>query len=352
MKNSVLYKDFKELINREIPIRELQDSNILITGATGLIGSLLIKFLLYANEKINLNVSIFAIIRNEEKAKKVFKDYINIKQLHFINADLVQDDIVINEKIDFIIHGAAITTSKTMVSNPVETIKTSINGTSKILDLAVLKNVKSLVYLSSMEVYGQPQNLKCVSENDLGYIDISKVRSCYPESKRMCECLIHAYASQYSLKANVIRLAQTFGAGISKEENRVFAQFANSSIQNRDIVLQTNGMSEGNYVYTIDAMDAIFRVLLSGKKDSVYNVSNEESHTTIKDMAELVCKNISNNKIKVIINIPSDSEKLGYAPEVHMKLDASKMNELGWKAEVSLYESYQRLIEWMKEIEY
>ena len=352
MKNSILFKDFEELINRDIPFNEFKNTKILITGATGLIGSLIIKFLLYANYKMNLNVSIFAIIRNEEKAKQMFSDCYNINDLHFITADLLYDDILIDENIDFVIHAAAITTSKLMISNPVETIQTSINGTVKVLDLAISKKVKSFVYLSSMEVYGQPQNKNYVSEKDLGYIDIENIRSCYPESKRMCECLIHAYSSQYSLDGKIIRLAQTFGAGISKQERRVFAQFANSSIRNEDIILQTNGNSEGNYVYTIDAIDAILRVLLNGQRDSVYNVSNEQSHATIRDMAKLVAEDISENKIKVVINIPDNSEKLGYAPEVHMKLDASKVKELGWKPVVSLYDSYDRLIKWMKEIDY
>lgn len=158
------------------------------------------------------------------------------KNLHLIEGP--QENIKITTPDDFYIMRAIIDAKE---------------NAQAVLELAREKNA-AMVYVSSMEVYGNPNLTHEVSEEDYGYINLSNVRSSYPESKRMCECLCTAYASQYGVQVCTARLAQTFGAGILATENRVFAQFARSAISGSDIVLHTLGQSEGNYVYTSDAI--------------------------------------------------------------------------------------------------
>lgn len=343
----VLVEDFKKIAESELTMEDFRNKSFVITGATGLIGSLMVRFLLFANKEYGLKAKVMPVVRNQEKARKIFEEW-DTGELSYIVADLTKDKVEVEGACDYIIHAAAVTASKQMVSDPVGTIRTAIDGTQKMLDLAVEKKVKAFVYISSMEIYGQPKAEGKTAEKDLGYVDIGTVRSCYPEGKRMCECLCTAYASQYGVPVMSARLAQTFGAGILPTENRVFAQFARSVAERKDIVLHTTGESEGNYVYTADAIRAILTLLLKGKAGEAYNIANEESHSTIRGMAEMVTHEIAGDQISVVIDIPEDSASLGYAPPVKMQLDAAKMRGLGWNPEVSLKDSYQRMLRWMQ----
>lgn len=345
----VLINDFKEIVQNNHSLDKFKNSTFLITGATGLIGSLLIKFLLYIDKTLSSNITIIGLIRNEQKANEIFAEYSDNPHLKFLKHNLGTGKINCELPIDYIIHGASITQSKMMIEKPVETIKISVDGTKELLDLAVEKNVKSMIYISSMEAYGQPYTTAKVSENDLGFLDLANPRSGYPESKRLCEVLCNSYAAEYDLHVCSARLAQTFGAGVLPSENRVFAQFARSIINGEDIVLHTEGKSEGNYVYTADLINALLIMLLYGESGQAYNVANENNHMTIKQMAELVVDNFGNGKSKVVIDIPK--ENMGYAPDVKMWLSSQKLNELHdgiWKPNVDMVEMYRRLIEYLK----
>lgn len=344
---SILTEDFDTILDSELDVAKFSNQSIFVTGATGLIGSLLVKFLLYANQKKNLNIKIYAMIRNENKANNIFSNSVNDSHLKFVIANLGENDLKLDEHVDYIIHPAAVTQSKLMISDPVGTIKTAVNGTEEVLRFASEHKVKSMVYVSSMEVYGQFNSEAKVKETDLGYVDLTSARSCYPESKRLSELLCVAYSEEFNLNVNVARLAQTFGAGILPTENRVFAQFARSVIHSKDIVLHTEGNSEGNYIYTADAIKALLFLLLQGETKQAYNVSNNENHMTIRQMAEMVVKEFGTDGEKVIVDIPK--ENMGYAPETHMWLDNSKLTALGWKPTKGMKDSYKNLIAWMIE---
>lgn len=334
---SVLEEDLKYIANYSLPYEEMKETTVLVTGATGLIGVSIVRALVAIGD-----IKVIAHVRNREKAEEIYGALLQK------NVELYVDDITkeinVSEDIDYIFHCASITTSKTMIEKPVETICTSVEGTKNILELAKNKKSKSVIYVSSMEMYGAFNNLNHdVTEKDLGYVDNLKIRSNYPESKRLCENMCIAYMSEYNIPVKIARLAQTFGAGILPGENRVFAQFAKSAIKGKDIVLHTKGMSEGNYCYTRDCITGLLTILLKGKNGEAYNVSNPESHITIADMAYMVADKIAEGRIKVVFDIPSEN-KFGYAADTKMKLNSSKLQALGWKPEIGLEEAYKRMI--------
>ena len=202
-----------------------------------------------------------------------------------------------------------------------------------------------------MEMYGSFKNCSDdITEDKLGYIDPLKVRSNYPESKRLCENMCIAYHSEYGVSVKIARLAQTFGAGILSGENRIFAQFARSVVDKKDIVLHTLGQSEGNYCYISDAVLGVMAILLSGENGEAYNVVNPITHTTIADMAKMVCEKIAGGTIKVIFDIP-ESNQFGYAADTKLRLNSVKLQSIGWKPRIDLETAYRRMIEYIKETE-
>mgnify|MGYP005755143895 CR=1 FL=1 len=339
----VLQEDLDLIAKSDLPFEQLKGKTVFVTGATGLVGSFVVRALLCVNRMRDLQMTVLALVRDREKGKRFYGELCARDDLQLMQGDIL-NPLCVEQPVDFILHGASITNSKQMVTYPVETIRTAVNGTDNILAFAKQKAVQSMVYISSMEMYGAPDPaLESVSETDYGYVDVLQVRSCYPEGKRMSECLCAAYAHEHGVPVKIARLAQTFGAGVSKKETRVFAQFAKSYLDNTDIVLHTNGMSTGNYCYTRDCVLGLLTILLKGENGQAYNVTNEETNITIRDMAQMLAD--MNGKIKVVFDIPQDALQYGYAPPVQMKLSSKKLNELGWKAQVPLQQMYLKLME-------
>lgn len=346
--NEIMNKDFEMVCSlKYIDFNKLNNTTILITGATGLIGFTLTNILLNYSKKYSNGLKIVALVRNIEKAQKMYSDFLG-DNLKFVVSDITEK-ISLEEDIDYIIHGASQTSSKAFVTKPVGTIFTAINGTTNMLELAKEKKVKSFVYLSSMEVYGSPLTDEKITEDYCCNLDTMSVRTSYPESKRMCESICTAYYKEYNVPAKVLRLTQTFGPGVSYDDDRVFAEFARCAIEGRDIILHTKGETKRNYLYTADAVTAILTVLLSDKNGEAYNVANENTYCSIYEMAELVAEKCSKNNIAVKIEI-EDESKFGFAPTLKMNLDTSKLRSLGWNARTDIQDMFVRLIAYMKEV--
>ena len=341
--NNILKEDFTRILS-EYDFFELKDKSIFITGATGLIGSQLLRFLHYLNQNYGYKMELYALVRDKEKVVKFFGNELMDNSIHFVYGDVLSLP-QIDAGIDYIIHGASITASKQFIEKAVETIDIAVNGTLNLLKFAKEKNVVSFVYLSSMEAFGVTDGEGVVREEDLGYIDISNPRSSYMESKRMCENLCVCFAHEYGLNTKCIRLTQTLGAGIDYNDTRVVAYFARSVLEGSDIVLKTEGKSKRPILYSADAITAILTVLLKGKFGNIYTAANPQTFATIRETAEMVAGKIAEGKIKVVFDIDVPAE---YAPNLNLNLNVDKLCSLGWKPVVGLEDSYRRLIAGMR----
>lgn len=342
--NKILLEDFTQ-VAKKYDFSELKNSSVFITGSTGLLGSQLVLFLDYLNQIQNYKVNIYALVRSQEKAERVFGEA--FERLNCIYGDVLNLP-EISEKIDYIIHGASITSSRSFVDKCVETIDIAVNGTMNLLRFAKDKNVKSFVYLSSMEAFGITDGKGEVREKNLGYIDVLNPRSSYMESKRMCENLCVCFAAEYNVPAKMIRLTQTLGAGIDYNDTRVAAYFARCVLEKTDIVLKTKGETKRPILYTSDAISAILSVLLKGENAQVYTAANPETFVTIRETAEMIAGKIAHNEIKLSFDIHEVPAE--YAPNLNLNLNLNvdKLCSLGWMPIVGLQEAYERLIEGMK----
>lgn len=340
MKNKIYQEDMDFIANfPSITWDKLRNKSILVTGGTGLIGSTLINALLYANDKKALNLQVIALVRSLAKAQAMFGEN---KSLQYV-VGTVEDLSKIDMAVDYIVHGASPTASAFFVEHPVETIKTAVNGTLNFLELVLEKQVQGFVYLSSMEVYGAPHTDAVIPETQGTTVDTMSVRSCYPEAKRLCESLCASYASEYKVPAMAIRLAQTFGPGVAKDDGRVFAEFARCAMHKQDIALQTAGTSKRCYLYTADAVTAILTVLLSGKAGEAYNVANRETYCSIVGMAQMVADKLAGGKIEV--HVPTDGKhEQKFPPPHNLNLSTDKVQKLGWSADKGLVDMYKRMI--------
>jgi nucleoside-diphosphate-sugar epimerase len=350
--STVFSEDLEQIISDDlVHWKELQNYAILVTGATGLIGSVLIRVLSAASERHGLNLRIFGCGRNAAKGEILCREF----GIEFIGSD-IRKPLPIETlpfDLDYIFHCAAVTRSADMASKPVDVIATAVNGTKNILELAVERHCKSMVFLSSMEVYGQ-NTMPEVTESDLGGLNLSDPRSSYPESKRLCEILCGAYAAQYGLPVKIVRLARVFGAGTPNNDAdmRVASQFARKAMTGEDIELHTNGTSIANCCYTADAISGLLTILLKGKDGEVYNIANSAASMTVREMAELVATGVCGGRIKVVVKVPDDIAKRGYAPDVRYRLNVDKLNVLGWKARYGMKEMYRRMIaDWREDID-
>lgn len=346
--DEIIMQDLERIYaDKKIPWSDLEGKCILVTGATGLIGGAMIDALLYFGLQVDNPPEILALVRNMKKAKKRFGAQIEqCNNLKFVLGNVI-DPPSISQPLDFIIHGASQTASNDFVRRPVETIETTLHGTEKMLKLAQNKRIKSMVYLSSVEIYGNQKKGKRITEEISGAIPTQKLRSSYPLSKQMAENWCYSYAIEYQVPVKIARLAQTFGPGVDQLDERVFAEFARCAIEKRDIILKTKGKTERSYLYTVDAVRAILMVLLKGKNGHAYNIANETTYCSIYEMAHLVADIVKESFISVRYE-PPEATVSKYLNTHYLDIDTMKLQSLGWNAQYSLYDMYLRMIKSMQ----
>lgn len=323
----------------------LQGSTILVSGATGMIGSQIVEALVQLNREQQANITMVALYRNMAKRDEMFSHYIDEPGIIWLCQD-VASPVSYDGSVDYIVHTAGVTGgSKQHVDLPMRTISTALNGTINLLELARDKQSKGFVYLSSLEVYGKTDfNIQSIKETDGGYIDSMAVRSSYSESKRMCETICAAYAKQYQVPAKVVRLAPTYGAGASYQDGRVLCEFARCIIEHKDIVLRSLGDTIRNYCDVSDAVKAILTVLERGVSGQAYNIANMETEISIKGLAERFIALYPEAGVSLKFDLPKDIAQLGYNQTIQIRLDTKKLESLGWKPTVDLNAMIQNLV--------
>jgi nucleoside-diphosphate-sugar epimerase len=319
--------DINEILKMNLPWDRLKDKTILITGGTGLIGSIVVNVL------ARLACKIYVVCRNAKRANEMFDD----EHIYIIPHD-INEPLQINEHFDFILHLASNTHPVKYASEPIETILTNIIGLRNVLDLAD-ENTRVL-FTSSCEIYGENRNdVNMFDENYCGYINCNTLRAGYTESKRCGEALCQAYIKQKNLDIVIARLARIYGPSVLKDDSKVINQFLKNAKDREDIVLKSKGEQEYSFLYVSDAVSAIFTILLLGNTSEAYNVSDEKSNTKLKELARTIAE-LAGTKVK--FDLPSDTEKQGFSPVTKALLNNEKLKKLNWYAKYDIQKGIEK----------
>ncbi len=327
-------KEIRNIIEESIAIPKLQGKTIAVTGARGLIGSMLVDTLMYANHLKGLDCQVYGIVRDIEKAEKRFARFETDSHLKLIKADINTDEIQISQNIDYFIHGASNTHPVYYSTRPIETIRTNTIGTDRTLDFACKHQCQRYLFLSSVEIYGENRgDVDKFSEDYCGYIDCNTLRAGYPESKRVGESLCQAYRKERGLDCVIARIARCYGPGLLQEDSKALTQFLRNAVAGDDIVLKSEGKQLFSYVYVADAVDAIFFILTEGLDGSAYNVVGKDDGITLGELADLIAHKTIGN---VVYDLPNKSELDGYSKATKAVLNGRDLKNHGWEAKYSI----------------
>ena len=341
--NSHYMEDVHYVARLNLPWDKLKNKNLMLSGATGLIGSFLVDVLLEKNQLDNLNCHVYALGRNEEKAKIRFCKYVSDEHLHFIAYD-VKEPLVYKEgnKIDYLLHLAANTHPMLYSTDPIGTIVTNIIGVKNMLEFAVEHNATRFAFASSNEIYGENRgDVELFDEDYCGYINCNTLRAGYPESKRCGEALCQAYKKQKGLDVVLMRLTRSYGPTMLMSDTKAVSQFIKKGIAGEDIVLKSAGTQYYSYTYMADAVTGLLWALLDGNNGEAYNIAEEQNDIMLKDLAAIIAE-IKGKK--VVFEIPDAIESAGYSRATKARLDGSKLQKLGWKPRYNILTGIKRTI--------
>lgn len=339
----ILKEDIENILKTDLNWEGFKGTNVLITGASGMIGSYMLNTLVTLNNARDYEMSIYALVRNPDKIPDEIRTQISIIQ------QSVVEPIVTDIKFDYVIHTASPASPLIMRNDPVGTVAANTIGTFNTLNVAKQGSKKGYLYISSREIYGQPyENQEVFSEDTYGFVDPLNVRSCYPEGKKAAETMCVCFKEQYGVNAKIARLAHTFGPGMPVDDGRVQADFLRNVINNEDIVLKSEGTAVRTYTYVGDAVLALFYILLNSE-EMVYNISSEESTVSIRQLAETLVEAYPERGLKLVFDIPESDKNTGCAPFTLGILSSNKIRALGWEPIYGLKEGLMRTVEFLED---
>ena len=344
--NNILREDAIQIIDDNKKLKELKNTNFLITGASGILGIYFANTLLVLNELYDYDINLYLIVRNP---KKLPEYVLSNKNVHIVEQDVV-NPFNLDVNVDYVVHAAGPASPLIMREKPVETNFANTIGTANALMYAKDHGAKGFMFVSSREIYGQPEEGQefFYEDGKLGDVDHLVPRNGYAEGKKAAENMCAGFKEEYGLNTKVVRLAHTYGPGMSIYDGRVQADFLNNVVHNENIVLKSKGESVRTYTYIADAVNGMFKVLLHSS-DMVYNIADEDCKTSIKELAETMVSIYPERGLKLVFDIPKETTNTGTASFTLGILATDKIRkELKWKPKYSIFEGFKRTIDYIE----
>lgn len=335
-------RDLEIIYANPIEWERFRNKTVLVSGATGRLGMYIVEALIKADIDWNLNLNIISLARDREKLETVFGRSLELPNVHVLEQDIIEP-VIWEGPIHYIFHTAGAASPKDFTERPVDTLWGHVQGTRNMLELAKDKKCEKVLYVSTVEIYGEWKKDEGIRESDMGTIYCYQARSCYPEAKRLCETMLASYEEQYGVPYVGVRLCHTFGPGISLEDGRAFSEFIRNVLNGEDIVLHSDGSAVRTYTYVADAIGAMFVALTRGK-EHYYNIANLNNLISIRDLAKLIAGLDPKKKITVRY-AESEGQTLKYLPFKLGIMNIDRIMELGWHPQVGLEEAFRYTLE-------
>lgn len=319
---------------------------VLIAGGAGFLGSSLCKSLI---EKYNV-ICVDSLITGD---KKNLKDFLGHPNFKFIEADISSPVFVKSAPVDqisnadYIFHLASpaspnINSKKSYMHFPIETLKANSFGTYNLLELARMISAR-FVYASSSEIYGDP-SISPQKEDYFGNVNPNGPRSVYDEGKRFGEALVMAFVRKFNTDARLVRIFNTYGPNMQKDDGRVISNFINQAINNQEITIYGDGTQTRSFCYVDDMISGLVKIMFKEYiAGEVFNLGNP-NEKTIKEIALIIKEMIGSGSKIVFRPLPQDDPR-------KRKPDINKAEKtLGWKPRISLEEGLTKTITYFKSL--
>jgi dTDP-glucose 4,6-dehydratase len=300
----------------------------IVTGGAGFIGSHFCDYLLNKEFKvICMDNLITGSLQNIE--------HIRIGDFEFINHDITKD-IIINSNIDYVFHFASPASPIDYLQLPIQTLKVGALGTHNVLGLTKAKRAK-MILASTSEVYGDPK-VHPQTEEYWGNVNPVGPRGVYDEAKRFAEAITMAYYRQQGIDTHIVRIFNTYGPRMRKNDGRAIPAFISQALDNKNITVFGKGSQTRSFCFVSDLVDGIYR-LVSSNYHLPINIGNPQE-MTILELAEKI-KKFCNSKSNIVYHELPVDDPLVRRPDI-----TKAQSILNWQPKINFDEGIQKTIEW------
>lgn len=341
--NPIVWSDLESVLGSHRDWDFFRNQSILITGGAGLLASYLVRSLLLANARLNLQLSLTCLLRSKQNQPFRLLPWLGDPCLKLIYGDAESYPYADLSPHSIIIHAASGATPSAYNANPVGILLPNCVGTAHLCEQARNWGSERFLFFSTGEVYGIV-NKEHFDELDFGYLDPNVVRSCYAESKRMGETICHAYSHQFALPTTSARIFHTYGPQMNLDDGRVFADFVRDALHGQPIRLAGSGTALRCFCYIRDATNAFLQLLVKGENGQAYNLANPQAETSILELAQLISRLV--DPVLDVQFVDPEKAKPGYMPSpVTRSLpNINKLKTLGWQPETDLSMGFRRTL--------
>lgn len=344
--NEIIHQDVENICEALAgALLPLAGTTLLVTGGSGFVCSYLLDTVAYLNDRAFAEpCRVISVDNLRTGIPRRVQHLVGRPEFRFVDHD-VSELLALGESVHWIIHGAGIASPTFYRRYPLETIDVNVTGTRRMLDLARSQQVRSLLYLSTSEIYGDPDAAHIPTREDYrGNVSCTGPRACYDESKRLAETLCATYYALYQLPIKVVRPFNVYGPGQRLDDRRIVPDLISAALEGKPPVLLSDGTATRAFCYISDFITALWLILVSNENGEAFNVGNDEGETSIHQLAELVKQSTGNGLLNIQFAKSEDRNYLTDNPRRRCP-DLTKLrSRFPWTPKVSVNEGVKRTL--------